>query len=240
MTETSSRSRSHHIHEFDPNQYDWEDWQILLDTYISVEGIFEDNQKRNILIASLGVVAFKTLIALCKPKKPTDYSYTDLLTKLRTNYTRVTFASTERIKFFQTKQEASQSLPEYANVLRGKTTTCNFPVEFYEQALITAFVGGLSNEYVRKHLMQQNLETFEKTVNIARTIESVLIQGAHVKSDLSEDLSLLKIYKQNKQTTNNRFKSICFSCGLTAQVHCSDRRNRLFSLFSDNKSDIFR
>ncbi|CAF4394515.1 unnamed protein product, partial [Rotaria sordida] len=115
------------------------------------------------------------------------YSYTEIITKLRTNYTRVTFASTERIKFFQTKQEASQSLPEFANTLRGKTTTCNFPPEFYEQALITAFVGGLSNEHVRKHLMQQNLETFEKTLNIARTIESVLIQGAKVKGDLNEE-----------------------------------------------------
>jgi hypothetical protein len=223
MNEPGVRSRTYRIHEFDPNQYDWEDWQILLDTYISVEGIIEDNQKRNILIASLGVVPFKSLIALCKPRKPTDYSYTDLITKLRTNYTRVTFDSTERIKFFQTKQEGSQSLPEFANVLRGKTTTCNFPLEFYEQALITAFVGGLSNEYVRKHLMQQNLETFEKTVNIARTIESVLIQGANVKGDLSEDLSLLKIHKQNKQTTNNKFKLICFSCGLTGHPRAKCR-----------------
>ena len=215
MTETGVRSRSFRIHEFDPNHYDWEDWQILLDTYISVEGIIEDIQKRNILIASLGVVPFKSLIALCKPKRPTDYSYVDLITKLRTNYTRVTFPSTERIKFFQTKQETSQSLPEFANVLRGKTTTCNFPAEFYEQALITAFVGGLSNEYVRKHLMQQNLETIEKTVNIARTIESVLIQGANVKGDLNEELSLLEIHQQDKQTTHNKFKSICFSCGLT-------------------------
>ena len=169
-----------------------------MDTYIDVEGITEDVQKRNILIASLGVVPFKTLIALCKPKKPTDYSYKELVIKLSTNYTRVTFASTERIKFFQTKQERSQSLQEFANLLRGKTTTCNFPAAFYEEALITAFVGGLTNEYVRKHLMQQNLESFEKTVNIARTIESVLIQGANVKSDVSEDLSLLKIHKQDK------------------------------------------
>ncbi|CAF1566529.1 unnamed protein product [Rotaria sordida] len=134
MGETGTRSRSYRIHKFDPNTYDWADWEILLDTYINVEGIIEDNQKRNILIASLGVIPFKTLISLCKPKKPTDYSYTEIITKLRTNYTRVTFASTERIKFFQTKQEASQSLPEFANTLRGKTTTCNFPPEFYEQA----------------------------------------------------------------------------------------------------------
>ncbi|CAF4178451.1 unnamed protein product [Rotaria sordida] len=71
--------------------------------------------------------------------------------------------------------------------------------------------------------MQQNLETFEKTLNIARTIESVLIQGANVKGDLNEELPLLKIHKQNKQTTNNKFKLICFSCGSTGHPRAKCR-----------------
>ncbi|CAF1032132.1 unnamed protein product [Rotaria sordida] len=135
--------------------------------------------------------------------------------KLRTNYARVTFSSTERIKLFAIHQESSQTLTDFANSLRDKSVTCKFPNDFYEDALITAFVGGLKNEHVRKHLMQQNLETFEQTLNTARIFESVLIQGANVKDDSSEETSVMAIEKHNKQNKNVHPKSICSSCGST-------------------------
>ena len=61
--------------------------------------------------------------------------------------------------------------------------------------------------------MQNNLETFERTLNAARTFESVLIQGANSKGDLSDQFSVSKIQKHRKQTSNIRQKSICLSCG---------------------------
>ena len=97
--EKSSRSNSCRLHEFDPTSYDWDDWEILFNTYVDVEGITDDNKKRNLLITALDVQPFKTLISVCKPKKPTDYTYHEIVQQLRTNYARVTFPSTERIKF---------------------------------------------------------------------------------------------------------------------------------------------
>ncbi|CAF4732150.1 unnamed protein product, partial [Rotaria sp. Silwood2] len=207
------RSNTYRLHEFDPTSYDWNDWEILFDTYIDVEGITDDNKKRNLLITALGVQPFKTLISVCKPKKPTECTYSEIIQKLRTNYARVTFSSTERITFFATRQESSQTLTDFANSLRDKSVTCKFPNDFYEDALIAAFVGGLKNEHVRKHLMQQNLETFEQTLNTARIFESVLIQGANVKGELSEELSVLEIQKHDKQSTNVHHKFSCSSCG---------------------------
>ena len=61
--------------------------------------------------------------------------------------------------------------------------------------------------------MQSNLETFEQTFNVARTFESVLIQGANSKGGLSDQFPVLKIQKHRKQTSNIRQKSICLSCG---------------------------
>ena len=162
-TQQTPRSTTYRLHEFDPSSYDWDDWEILFDTYTDVEGITDDTKKRNLLITALSVQPFKTLISICKPKKPNECSFQEILQKLRTNYTRVTFSSIESIKFFATRQDSSQTLTDFANGLRDNTVTCNFPADFYEQALITAFVGGLRNEHVRQHLMQQNLETFEQT-----------------------------------------------------------------------------
>lgn len=175
------------------------------------------------LITALGVQSFKTLISLCKPNKPTQCSYKELVEKLRSNYARVTFPSTERIKFFSKRQESAQTLTDFANSLRDKATKCKFPSDFYADALITAFVGGLHNDHVRKHLMQKNLETFEQTLTAAKTIESVLIEGSKVQNTSSEDLNLNKINKNRKQPMNLHPKSSCFSCGSTDHLRSKCR-----------------
>ncbi|CAF3495196.1 unnamed protein product [Rotaria socialis] len=211
--EQPARSNAYRPHEFDPTSCDWDDWEILFDTFIDVEGITDDNKKRNLLITALGVQPFKTLISVCKPKKPNECSYQEIIQKLRINYARVTFSSTERIKFFATRQDSSQTLTDFANSLRDKTVTCKFPNDFYENALITAFVGGLKNDHVRKHLMQQNLETFEQTLNAARIFESVLIQGSNDRNDVSDELAVMKIQKQHKHAKNVHHKMVCSSCG---------------------------
>ncbi|CAF1132523.1 unnamed protein product [Adineta steineri] len=135
----ATNQTSDRVFKFDPN---------LFDTFIAVEGIIDDSKKKNLLITSLDVQPFKTLISICKPNKPTECTYLDLITKLRTNYAKVTFPSTKRIKFFALRQESAQTLTDYANVLRNKATTCQFPAVFYEQALITAFGRGLLNSSV--------------------------------------------------------------------------------------------
>jgi predicted aspartyl protease len=223
-TETNLRSISTRLHEFDPNDYDWDDWEVLFDTHLAVVEIKDENKKRNLLITHLGVQAFKTLIVLCKPKKPIDYSYEELVMKLRSNYARITFPSTEQIKFFSKRQGVSQTLTGFANDLRDKASTCNFPSDYYEQALITAFVGGLVNAQVRKHLMQRGLDTFETTINAAKTIESVLSEGAQIKSHSTEELSINKINRRHPQQNTKSFnKSACASCGSHEHVRAKCR-----------------
>ncbi|CAF4637437.1 unnamed protein product [Rotaria sp. Silwood2] len=211
--EQNLRPTTNRLHEFDPTSYDWEEWEIRFDTFLEVESIEDDTKKRNLLINALGVQPFKTLISICKPNKPTEYTYKELIGKLRSNYARVTFPSTERIKFFASRQQSHQSLTDFANDLRDKVTTCQFPSDFYEQALITAFVGGLQNDQVHRHLMQRNLTTFEETINAAKTIESVLLESSQVRSTLSEEFSVNKIDNKAAQRANIDKKETCLSCG---------------------------
>ena len=75
---------------------------------------------------------------------------------LRSNCARVAFASTERIKFFAKRQEATQTLTVFANDLQAKATTCIFPSDFDERASIATFVPRLRKDQVPKHSMQCN------------------------------------------------------------------------------------
>ncbi|CAF0711795.1 unnamed protein product [Adineta steineri] len=214
------------LYKFDSTAFDWKEWEFLFETHAAVEGIVDETKKRNLLITLLDVQSFKTLMSICKPKQPSEYSYAEILHKLRTNYARVTFTSTECIKFFSIRQETSQSLTEFANILRNKATTCDFPSVFYERALITAFVGGLHNDNIRKHLMQKNLETLEATINTAKTIDTVLIEASGFRSNSIKDFAVNKINKQNKPDIKSKFnKTTCASCGSTdhARLTCRFR-----------------
>ncbi|CAF2039059.1 unnamed protein product [Rotaria magnacalcarata] len=61
--------------------------------------------------------------------------------------------------------------------------------------------------------MQRNLETFELTINMAKTIESILIEGSKINKFSSEELNLNKINQSRKQSTDHQQQSICLSCG---------------------------
>ena len=212
IRDMETKSTTDSIHKFDPNVFDWEEWEILFNTHLAVKDVKDEIVKRNLLITSLDVLSFKTLISICKPKSPTDSSYEDLVKKLRSNYAKVTFPSTERIKFFALRQESSQSLPDFANILRNKATVCEFPAPFFEQALITAFVGGLKDEYVRKCLMQKKLDVFEETINLAKTMESVLKEGANVRGgNASNELVANKLRKSDKLELKSK-QLTCSSC----------------------------
>ena len=207
------RTKAHRVREFDPNVFDWEEWEILFETFLAVENVENESQKRNLLITSLGVQAFKTVISICKPQKPTECKYDVLLEKLRSNYARISFASTERIKFFASRQASGSTLTVFANELRDKATDCDFPADFYEQALITAFVGGLNNDQVRKYLMQRDLRSFEETLNSAKTIDSVLIEGTRINSSTVDDSTVNHIKVRRRPDDTGKKKVNCASCG---------------------------
>lgn len=54
------------------NSYDWEEWEVLFDTYLALQKITVGVEKTSFLITALGVQPFKALISIYKPKKPID------------------------------------------------------------------------------------------------------------------------------------------------------------------------
>ena len=79
-----------------------------------MEDITDDIKKRNLLITAVSVQPFKTLLSLWKPKKLIECTYQEVVQKLRTNYARVTFSSTERVKLLRLVKNR-HSLKGFAN-----------------------------------------------------------------------------------------------------------------------------
>ncbi|CAF1273051.1 unnamed protein product [Adineta steineri] len=56
--ELSQSQNSCRIRKFDPSSYEWDEWKILFDTYLSMEGVTDDVRKLYLLILALGVQPF--------------------------------------------------------------------------------------------------------------------------------------------------------------------------------------
>lgn len=217
-TMPGSRTSSRRLHKFDPIVFEWDEWIILFDAYLAVENISHETEKQYLLMSSLSEKPLRTLNHICKPSKPNAFSYQNLLDILRSHYVRDSVSvPTERVKFFAKRQTTYQTITMFANDLRAKALMCGFPPSFHEQALITAFVGGLKNEEVRNHLMQQELKTFEATLNAARIMETVITEEPRLKRNSSQASSVREI---------NVVKSKCDSCGSMDHLrsHCCYRQ----------------
>ncbi|KAF2902417.1 hypothetical protein ILUMI_03768 [Ignelater luminosus] len=145
---------------------------------------------------------------MCKPKKPTDFTVKELLSKLTENFKQVSFTVAERCKSFKMCQN-NETLTEFALKLKQQADKCKFPNTFYEEALITAFVMNIDSTDIRTHLFQKTFKTFNECVDCAKTLCAVLEAASKKNSDQdilkqgtnSEVNTISKKYKRKVHNT---------------------------------------
>jgi hypothetical protein len=73
--EQNLSSSSNGLYKFDADAYDSEELEVLSDTYLEIEVVKEDWEKRRLLITALALQPFKTLMLISKPRKFTEYYF---------------------------------------------------------------------------------------------------------------------------------------------------------------------
>ncbi|CAG9771454.1 unnamed protein product [Ceutorhynchus assimilis] len=199
--------------EFDPEVFEFSTWFIKFENFLVLSSITNEDLRRALLIDSLGTRPFHTLVSLCLPKSPKEYTFQQLIDKLDANYGRVTFISTERFKFFSNRQAKGQSLNDFANSLKDVTKKCDFPSNFYEDALITAFLTGIHSDSIRKQLLQKDLKRFSEALEAARTIEGLLCNNDNNNHLTLETNKINRMPFPPRNKNPNNTNSSCHSCG---------------------------
>ncbi|XP_055348569.1 uncharacterized protein LOC129595549 [Paramacrobiotus metropolitanus] len=183
---TAAKEKAQNLIRFNPDQVEWTSWKSLLKNYLSLTETTAAKQKE-VLINSLELRAFQDVVSACRPKDPTEFSYDELLKKLDDIYIKVTYQTTEWASFFRTRQQSSQSLVQFSNELRNRTYTCKFPGAILEDLLSAVFVAGVHSDTTRRHLMSQELKSFDETLQLARRFETGQEQ-AKMNNNLEEDI----------------------------------------------------
>jgi hypothetical protein len=152
---------------------------------------------------------------MCQPHEPDKFSVDELMKKLDVAYTRFTFKITEWANFFVTKQREGQSLVQFANDLRDKTVNCSFPSTILDDLLSAVFVAGVTSDMTRRHLMSQELRSFDEALNVARRFETGQQEAKRNGPRLvPEEVNKVTQRKSGQSASNGNEE--CSRCGRTS------------------------
>ncbi|XP_055350905.1 uncharacterized protein LOC129597409 [Paramacrobiotus metropolitanus] len=190
--------------KFDPEEDEWQNWKERFENFIEWTEMPKDKQ-RGLLLNSLGVKAFQKLVSLCRPKRPREFDLDELLVKLDTAYTTVTFRAAEWADFYS-MVPGDLTLEEFAERLRDKTTTCKFPAEVVEDNLSAAFIRSINNQSTRLYLLTHEHKTFSETLDAAKRCEKGLEDSRKSTKDSGNEL-VAKISKMKSKRSNGKIQT---------------------------------
>ncbi len=120
----------------------------------------------------------------------------------------------ERFRFYKRDQQSEETVAQYAVSLQNLASPCKFG-SFLDDALRDRLVCGIRSEYVQKHLLTKDGLTFQKVLEVAKTLETATkdlreIKGAHTTAAVQ---AVKPRPQHRRSTTPGQKKSTCGNCG---------------------------
>ena len=156
---------------FDHQMQKWSSYQTQFEHFLKVNDITNDEKKNSCFIALMGSETYEILEGLMFPDKPASSTVTTLFAKLTAHFEPKRLKIAEQYKFWQNKQGASQTLADYISEIRKLASTCQFPQEYLQDALTTAFVLGLKDENISHKLLAEEDLTLDRAIATAQSLQ---------------------------------------------------------------------
>ncbi|CAB0039118.1 unnamed protein product [Trichogramma brassicae] len=207
---------------------DKDNWDIFVER---LEIIFlakdtKDDKKAAIMLTRFDEDAYKLAKHLCAPGKPADKEYKDLVTIMSNHLAPKPSEVMERCKFNTARQEAQESVSEFAARLKKLSLHCNYtdlPTACRDQ-----FVCGIRDHETRVTLFQIKDLTFDKALTTAQARESAVknaLQSVQALEGKSTNAELFKFHahkinkgahqRPNRNDNSKSQESKCYRCGIS-------------------------
>lgn len=206
-----------------------DDWEIFIERLeiLFVAKDIKDEKRAAIMLTRLDEDAYKLIKNLCTPEKPATKSYEELKKLTSEHLAPKPSEVMERCRFNQARQEAQESVAEFAARLKKLSLHCKF------KELATAcrdqFVCGIRDQETRIALFKIDKLTFDDALKEAQARESAVknalisLKTLDSKSTRNEVFQLktgntgkgaskqLNKHSSNKQRQGSDIK--CYCCG---------------------------
>lgn len=232
------------IESFSGRNDDWELYVERLEIYFTANDLAEiplaqdgsnaglvqkrAEKRRAILLSAIGAETYSLLRNLVAPQKPSDISYTDLVSALKNHYQPTCSVTVERYKFHTRSKKPSESVPEFVSELKKLADKCAFG-ETLNDMLKDRLVAGINDEKIQKRLLVEPELTFEKAYNISvsQELASKDVHVLHSPHFVTSNSSVHKISsasknmqfsKQNSKPSKDSSSKKCFRCNDTSHL----------------------
>ena len=181
---------------FDYRTQKWSSYQTQFEHFLKVNDIKNDEKKTLCLIALMGSETYEILEGLMFPDKPANSSITALFEKLTAHFEPKRLKIAEQYKFWKNKQGASQPLANYISEIRKLASTCQFPQEYLQDALTTAFVLGLRDENISRKLLAEKDLTLDKAIATAQSLQVADKEACEMALQPTTKVDAINVHKR--------------------------------------------
>ena len=201
---------------FDYRTQKWSSYQTQFEHFLKVNDIKGDAKQTSCLITLIGTETYEILEGLMFPDKPADSTVANLFEKLSVHFEPKRLKIAEQYKFWKNKQGASQSLADYIAEIRKLASTCQFPQQYLQDALTTAFVLGLRDENISRKLLAEKDLSLDKAIATAQSLQVADKEAREMATQSTARVDAVNEHKRGYKWTKKQRSSPpgpCPACG---------------------------
>ena len=151
----------------------WENYVERLESHMRGCNIKNEDQKRDILVSTVGRDTYVLMKNLLGREKPQDKSFKDLHELVRKHKNPTPPWQSERLKFLNRDCKPGETVMDFVAALRKLMSTCKYPEAEYSNQLRDRLLHGCADPKMQKSIIEVGEElTFETAVKAALQFEA--------------------------------------------------------------------
>ena len=187
----------------------WNQWENAFKNYLLAIGTdsFNAARKRALLLHCIGLEGQRIFNTLPESTDE-DNVYDNALAALKRHFQPSVNVVSERYKFRQRKQHHGESIDFYVASLRDLAKTCSFETCTDKEMIRDQIVEKTTMPKIRERLLMESELTLEKTLEIARSIESAVRESKILGNAQTSHVN--RVHAPSKPQQRER---ACYRCG---------------------------
>uniref|UniRef100_A0A5S6QNL9 RNA-directed DNA polymerase n=1 Tax=Trichuris muris TaxID=70415 RepID=A0A5S6QNL9_TRIMR len=181
----------------------WMSFEERLDFFFTAQDIKDDEHKSAVLLTAVCERTFDLLRSLAQPKGLKDYTFPQLMEKLRVNFCPSSNEILERFHFHSRTQKEGETVSDFVTDLRRLSAKCNFLD--LDNMLRDRLVCGLRDETLQRRLFAEKQLDFAKAFALAQAFEAARRDVNAIRSRAPIEISIDRMQMSNeRQGDGNR------------------------------------
>ena len=200
------------LQAFSQEEESFTSWLAQFQIFLRINGITEEDNKRDIFLSYVGKKAYNILRDLTLPDDPNSVALDDLQQLLKDHFQPAANLYTRRYRFNKCQQEPGENISTFVARLKNLAQECEFS-GFLNDALCSQLILGLTSDKLRKALLCEKNLNFKKAVEISLSLETANKDALEIQQGLKKNFSQRPSVNEIKPASKNLFNpKPCFRC----------------------------